>query len=369
MRKQVSAAAEAMRLLDQASQRLHTASPSAVRDLSQIMEASMYLPLGHPAYGETGPRLEPHFSETAADNLSFVMDTGGPGGTPADRIETTTRAMSQLVGNHFGPQALDFFRIRSEPATCDGAARSARWGAWFGTGLDRNGVAEAMATYEWGPELMDSLAAPIYRVAKTALETLPGLRPAFSSIRCGRTSGSQQITFEVDHALPLANLQPLMSNLGLGHQHPSLMSATALILGARFTLPPNTSTITLRPIRDGVEMRLDVILDALPDPPSQLMSLLRLQMAERPRSLRQLDRWLMALTPDGYPGPGSFSVLSVWVRPNMPARVALYLRPAALASPDDQPRMVHHNGAEVAAPETARSSSAGWSEWAPAGQR
>jgi len=110
------------------------------------------------------------------------------------------------------------------------------------------------------------------------------------------------------------------------------MSACAFILGARFTLPPDTAMITLRPARAGVEMRLDVDLDALPDPPAQLMALMRLQMTERPRGLQALDRWLMALTPDGYPGPGTVSVLSVWVRPDLPARLALYLRPAALAS-------------------------------------
>ena len=53
-------------------------------------------------------------------------------------------------------------------------------------------------------------------------------------------------------------------------------------------------------------------------------------MTERPRSLQALDRWMIALTPDGYPGPGNVSVLSVWVRPDLPARVALYLSPAAL---------------------------------------
>ena len=43
----------------------------------------------------------------------------------------------------------------------------------------------------------------------------------------------------------------------------------------------------------------------------------------RLRSVQGMDRWLMALTPDGYPGPGTVSVLSVWVRPDLPARVAL----------------------------------------------
>lgn len=362
--KQTSAAQRAKALLGMAAQRLHTANPAAVPELSEVLDASLYLPLGDPGYRNHHAPIEPRFNETAADNLSFVMDAGGPGATPADRVESVTGAMSRIVGNQLGREAQRWFHSRSEPASGN-YLRSANWGAWFGAGLDRNGLNEAQATYEWGPSLMDALPSALYRLARVAIESLPGLRPAFSAIRCGRSSGSQQITFEVDQTLPLANLEPLMRSLGLGHQHAGLMSAAALILGARFTLPPNTTTITLQPLRNGVEMRLDVILDALPDPPPQLHSLLRLQMAERPKSLRALDRWLMALTPNGYPGPGNVSVLSVWVRPDTPARVALYLRPAALEGAAHPANNGRANGNRVSMPPGSAASASEWSAWAP----
>src|SRR5207237_1418330 len=111
---------------------------------------------------------------------------------------------------------------------------------------------------------------------------------------------------------------------------------TAFLLGARFTLPANTAQLTFRPVKGGVEMRLDVKLEAIDDPPPQMLSLLRLLMTERPRSLRTLDRWLGAFTPEGFPNAGDFTVLSVWVRHDVPARVALFLRPAALG--DDRRR-------------------------------
>lgn len=367
MRQLVTAAAQAKRLLDRASHQLNTASPAAVDDISQVMEAAMYLPVGDRGYGDGGgPMLRPRFEETMSDNLSFLMDTGGPGATASDRVETSTQAMSRVVGNHFGRDALRWFAARSEPATAN-HGHAAGWGAWFGAGLDRGGVAEALASYEWGPGLMDSLPSTLYKIARIATESLPGLRPSFSTIRCGRSSGTQQITFEVDQALPLANLQPLMQSLGLGHQHAGLMSATALVLGARFTLPPNTATLTLRPTRSGVELRLDVILDALPDTPSQLLSLLRLQLGERPRSLRALHRWVAAMTPDGYPGPGQFSVLSVWVRPDVPARVALYLRPSILEAQNGRAAAgaVIYDPARPAAPVAAVAYDDGdsWSAW------
>ena len=159
-----------------------------------------------------------------------------------------------------------------------------------------------------------------------------------------------------------------MEQLGLGNRHAGLMSAVAFILGARFVLPADAAMLTLRPLRQGVEMRLDVSLDAIPDLPSQLMALTRLQMTERPRSVQGMDRWLMALTPDGYPGPGTVSVLSVWVRPDLPARVALYLRPASL---DPRLEAGHATSAPRAAPAPAAetvSAAALWSSsaWLPA---
>jgi hypothetical protein len=129
----------------------------------------------------------------------------------------------------------------------------------------------------------------------------------------------------------------MMDALGLGHQHPSLMGAVAFILGARFTLPPGSCAITLRPTRRGIELRLDVNLELVPDLPAQLMSLLRLQMAERPQSLRAMDSWLIAMTPEGYDRPGTLSVLSVCTRPDMPARIALHIRPPVLDTPPGQP--------------------------------
>jgi len=85
-------------------------------------------------------------------------------------------------------------------------------------------------------------------------------------------------------------------------------------------------------------MRLDIDLEMVPDLPPQLMSLLRLQLGERPQSLRALDSWLFAMTPEGFGHPGTLSVLSVCVRPDMPARMSIHLRPPVLEEPGDRDR-------------------------------
>jgi hypothetical protein len=313
-------------MLQTAALHLGTASPARVQEISRVLDDSLPYPVGDPAY-QNSRMLETNFNETSGDTLAFEMDPGGPRVTPLDRVELATRAMADIVSHHMGRDARDWFDGRSEPQN---TRRSYGWGASLGSSLDRDGVRESHITYEWGPDMMDALPSPLHRISRIALTTLPGLRPVLTTIRCGRSSGTQQVTFDVDRATPLASLQPMMEALGLGAQHASLMSTAAFLMGARFVLPPDTSTITLRPVRTGVEMRLDVNLDALPDPPERLLPLLRMQMTERPSSSRALDKWLMALTPDGFPGPGTVSILSVWVRTNMPARVALYLRPFVL---------------------------------------
>jgi hypothetical protein len=342
MRRRETAAVKAKHLLSQASRGLGTQDP--VDDVGDFIDETMAMPIEDLDAG-SDRLFEPLFSETTPSNLSFLAAGGGSRLSGGDRIETATEALGNVVGRRFGREALHWLEGRVEPMRTRGHMRTASWGASFGGSYDRNGVTESSAYYEWGPMLMDALPAPLYRIARIAVESVPGLRPILTAIRCGRRSGSQQLSFAIDRTLGLNDLQPLMDRLGLGQRHGSLMSVTAFVLGARFTFPPDTVTLTLRPTRAGVEMRIDVDLDALPDPPAQLMALMRMQMQERPTSAQGLDRWLMALTPDGYPGPGSVSVLSVWVRPDLPARLALYLRPVSLdnrAQPNGSVRRVRH---------------------------
>lgn len=335
--------------LTAASRRLGAADPVAVRGVSNALEESFTLPLGDPGYLQRPP-LRPNFAEERSGQLNFALAPLGPRASALDQTDAARRTMEDIVGTYFGPDARRWLDGRSEPVT-GRHGRTLRWGAEVGTSFDRNGVRESMITYEWGPDMMDAFPDPLYRLARTAIDALPGLRPAYTSIRCGRSSGSQQVTFAIDAPLSLSALRPLMDALGLGEQHASLMSAVAFVLGARFTLPPNSSCLTLRPTRSGIELRLDINLELVPDLPPQLMALLRLQMSERPQSVRALDSWLMAMTADGYDWPGTLSVLSACVRPDMPARLALHIRPAVIESPPD--------AAPAPGPSTVVSDSAG----------
>jgi len=327
-----TAPAAAMSYLRDAAHSLGAADPTRVTEVRSAIQESLPLPVGDLAY-RLKPPLASSYAEEKSGYLDFVLRPLGPLASPADQSEAATQTMEDIVGHHYGAEALRWLKGYIEPVTGHRQGRSLRWGAQLGTSFDRNGVRESMVTYEWSPDLMDAFPEALYRLARAAIDSVPGLRPAYSSIRCGRTSGSQQVTFAIDAPLSLNALQPLMDRLGLGDKQAGLMSAIAFILGARFTLPPNSSSITLRPLRGGTELRLDVNLEAIPDLPPQLMSLLRLQMAERPQSLRSMDAWLIAMTPEGYQSPGTLSILSVCVRPDMPARITIHIRPPVLEQP------------------------------------
>lgn len=330
------AADAAKSLLSNASRRLFTYDPTRVPEVSGALDKSLDWSMDE-ARQRPCRSFEPNFSETSANSLNFLVSPGDAAASAQDRTDIASGAMRRIVDRQFGPGARRWLDGRLEPfLRARGSGHRGRgFGAMFTTGLDRGGVSEAAITCEWRPDTIDILPGPVLELARKALETLPGLVPFYTSIRCGRMSGGQQVTFEVDRVLPLAELKPLMRVFGMGHRHGGLTSLTGFILGARFTLPPRTSTITLLKTHSGVEMRLDVNLDALPDTPEQLLPLLRLPMTERPRSLAAFDRWVTALTPEGYYGPGYVSVLSIRVRPDMPARVSLFLRPIAFQPQDE----------------------------------
>jgi hypothetical protein len=324
-----SAAVSAKSLLHSAAQRLHTADP--VHELGDVLDESLPRPAGDAAYRQRRT-LEPVFNETAAGSLAFDVVPGGPWASPNERLARATEAARGMTARNLGRSALRWLDGKLEVAGALGGY-SSTWGASLGSGFGRHGLVESTVHLEWGPALMESLPAPLHRVVQIAMETVPGARPAFSTVRAMPHGGSQQVTFEVPRALALERLRPLMDRLGLGHQHASLVSAVALLLGARYVLPPDAGMITVRIGRAGVELRLDVNLDAIPDPPPEITRLLRLQMSERPRSLRAFRRWVTALTPEGYDGPGRLSVLSVHVRPEVPARLTLHLRSSVVERP------------------------------------
>ena len=321
------AAHQARKLLRTASRVLGTVDPSG--PAAGLLDGALPLPAGDPGY-RTLHAFEPRFSETSSGSLSFSVQVPENGPAGSGGVSAASQEVRHLLGNNFGRQALLWFDRNTDHAR---SAASEDDTATVVSAFDRDGFREASVTYLSGPWFTDGLPEVARRVAETVVSTVAGAQPAFTTVRAARQCGSQAMTFRLGAELPLATLGPMMDQLGLGTQHQSLMTAVAFAMGARYTLPPGSALLTLRPMRHGIELRLDIDLELVPDLPANIADLLALELSERPRSLRAREQWVAAFSPEGEESPGSLSVLSVTVRPDMPARLSLYIRPRVVSAP------------------------------------
>lgn len=313
-----------------ASQRLGVSNPLAY--VQPLIDRAFSRPDDDLAYADNALSpgavpFEPSFSETEPGMLRFTIEPLGPGASPMARRDEATREMRRLVGPLFGPDALRWFDSRSEEWRGFGGLGWMQYGAWFGSAFDEDGLYSAKIYYELMPSQIDALAPSLARLTRLVMEQMPGLMPIFTSIGCKRDLGSQRVTFMHRGPLAVSSLGPLMNRLGIGHQLPSLMRVVGVALGGRFELPNAGVLIGLRDTPEGVELKLEILLAALPDLPARFLDLLRLGLSERPRQIAALDRWLGAFGVADANEPGQFSVLSVRVTPKSPARISLYVRP------------------------------------------
>ena len=323
-------AAHVKQSLARASQALGVRDPLPI--MGPMIERTFYRPDDDIAYADNrltpgAVPFEPSFSEAEPDALRFTIQPLGPGALPVARRDEATREMRRLVAPLFGRDALNWFDARSEEWRGMTGLGWMSYGAWFGSAFDEDGLYAAKVYYELAPSQIDALAPGLARLTRMVMAEMPGLMPIFTSIGCKRDAGSQRVTFMHRGPLALAALGPLMNRLGIGHQLPSLMRVVGVALGGRFELPNGGVLIGLRDRPEGAEMKLEVLLAALPDLPGRFLDLLRLGLAERPRQVAALERWLSAFGVDDANEQGHFSVLSVNVTPKSQARISLYVRP------------------------------------------
>lgn len=318
------------RSLQSAARALGTRDPLPF--VGDLIDRTFYLPDDDVSYARNSLTpgavpFEPSFSEVEPDTLRFTIEPLGPEASPVSRRDEATREMRRLVAPLFGREALRWFDSRSEEWRGFGGLSWMNFGAWFGSAFDEDGLYAAKIYYELLPTQIDALAPELAHLTRQVMAEMPSLMPIFTSIGCKRDAGSQRVTFLHRGPLAIQNLGPLMNRLGIGHQLPSLMRIVGVALGGRFELPSGGVLIGLRQTPDGVEMKLEVLLSAIPDLPARFLDLLRLGLAERPRQLAALTRWLEAFGVDEADAQGHFSVLSIRVTPRSQARISLYVRP------------------------------------------
>ncbi|WP_027147819.1 hypothetical protein [Methylobacter tundripaludum] len=322
-------------MLRQSANKLGTVDP--VPSLGGLLNRTFVLPQGDPRYADNAltPGAAPFepSSDLQSGQLRFNIQPLGPDASGIDRRDESTREMRRLVNTFFGREALRWFDERSEPWRGFGSGSNLNFGAFFGTGYDRNGLYNSKVYYESGPGQIESLPMSLFGLVSTAMSVMPKLRPLFTTISAQRDLGSERLTFAHPQALRIADLQPLLDALGLGYRMPGILQILGLVLGGRFDLPANATLIGVGQGQDGPEIEIYVLLGMIPDLPPNFLGLLTLGLSERPRELTALESWMSAFTPEDDVWPGRFSIISVRTSPAISARVSLYLRPVEFEVP------------------------------------
>lgn len=313
-----------------ASRTLRTVDPS--RYVGGIIEDSFAYPMGDKRYAHShltpgAPGWLPEFATARPKSLSFSLEPLGPDASGADRRDTATREIRRLVHDNFGGAALNWIDRATEGERGIARPQQLNYGAFFGSSFDSGGLQAATVTYEGGNGNLGAVNPQLARLIGSAMSTMPGLRPVFTTLVAGRDYGSQWITFLLTNGFRLAEMQPMLDELGLGERLANILQVVGVALGGRFDLPPGSTLVAFGRGPEGPELELQIMLDAIPDVPPNFLQLLTMNLRERPRELGALERFLEAFTPEDNVWPGRFSILGIRIGPNGPPKVSLFLRP------------------------------------------
>jgi len=313
-----------------AAHTLRTADPSEY--VGHLLEDSFAYPQGDPRYARNAltpgaAPLEPIFGAAQPRSLAFSMEPLGREANGSDRRDAASREMRRLVRGNFGREALHWFDGASEPHR--GMTRSAalNYGAFFGSSFDGNGLQSATVSYESGPNRFGDVNPELARFIGPVMAAMPGLRPVFTTLVAGRDYGSQWVTFLLTNGIRVADLQAMLDELGLGQKLSQVLQVLGIALGGRFDLPSGSTLVAFGRGPVGVELELQIMLDAIPDVPHNFLQLLTMNLRERPRELVALERFLQAFTPEHDVWPGRFSMLGLRIGATGPPTISLFLRP------------------------------------------
>jgi hypothetical protein len=313
-----------------AAQTLRTANPSEY--VGHLLEDSFVYPQGDPRYARNAltpgaAPLEPIFGAAQPRSLAFSMEPLGPAANGTDRRDAASREMRRLVGTNFGREALHWFDGASEAHRGFTRSSALNYGAFFGSAFDGDGLQSATVSYESGSNRLGDVNPELARLIGAAMAAMPGMRPVFTTLVAGRDYGSQWVTFLLTNGIRVIDLQPMLDELGLGQKLSQVLQVLGIALGGRFDLPSGSTLVAFGRGPSGVELELQIMLDAIADVPPNFLQLLTMNLRERPRELVALERFLQAFTPEHDVWPGRFSMLGLRIGASGPPKISLFLRP------------------------------------------
>ena len=311
------------RRLSHAAEALAVADPTEL--LGDLLAATFSAPATELVYSrnELQPGslpLECSFSELTPGALRIDLEPFGPGVAPAERRRRAAEAARRLVARHLGGKAGRAFEAAPVPAP----SAAARFGAFVGAAFGPSGLAEVTVYYELGPRLPRSPSPRVARVARALGADVPGLSPHLLAISTTRTGIRERLYLRCEQELRLLGLERPAAVIGAADRFPALVASTLELTGGAFVVPARSAIVGLRESSGGVELKLELLRDALPGGSRELAGRVRQLLVRRPESLRAFDRWSEAIGA-GPDGP-DLGVVSVRLAPALEPLLNVYAR-------------------------------------------
>ncbi len=296
-----------------------------------MLAATFTRPLDDPAYGRNalvpgGWPLEVSFSEENPDKLRLDLQ---PSDVDCSAMARRELAL-QVVRQHAGPGCRD--RAEAWLAHTAPVGFGALLGAAFGSRDLATAGAYTVKAYLELDHAADpgSLPGRMGRAAALVAKCVPGAVPHLVALAVnsdGPAACPQRLYLACRGGLRILSLEALLARFGLRHRLPALAATVAALTGGRLLLPEDSALVAIGERDGSVELKIELLADALAGPQTATLAAIERLLLERPASLAAFRRWRRALAappphaglsplggpspPAGLSPPGGASQISV----------------------------------------------------------
>jgi hypothetical protein len=210
--------------------------------------------------------------------------------SPSTRRTLASNAVHELADHAFGAE------ISAQLGEGDAAwheDRALRFGAFIGAVFDSSDLVELKLYRELTTTPPCSQA--LFATARQLAASLPGLRPHFASVAVNAHGASERIYLVCEEGLRLLDLEPFMRANGLADRLPRLIDTITAVTDGPMFVPPRGALIGLRNSFCGIELKIDLLGDALRAADAAVVQRIRHLLAERPTSLQPFEQLIHAV--------------------------------------------------------------------------
>jgi hypothetical protein len=274
--------------------------------------------------------VEVSFAETQPRALRVDLEPFCFGISPAERRQRAAAIAARWLVGLLPPDLNREYEKRLTSLCNLSIGQSARFGAFLGATFDACGIAEVKVYSEWNSGLPDGLPERLAETARTALATVPGLMPHFSSLSCGRAGCVPRLYFLCREEVPLLALYNVLETAGLSHRLAELACLMLPLAGVTTILPAGAGVLSFREVAGVLDCKLEILARALPISVGIFAESVRRSLAQRPEIRTALQHWWHAVGGINV-WPEEFNAVGFRLSSTTPAQFGAYLSPERIS--------------------------------------